>query len=480
VLFNSFEFAFFLPLVVAVFFLLPQRARQWFLLGASYYFYMCWRVDYIVLILASTLVAYVSGLRIARAQSSFDRKLWLVVSLVGNLGLLFAFKYINLAGESVESVFSWVDISVAVPWFDVLLPVGISFYTFQTLSYTIDVYQGEKSAEGDFPLLALYVAFFPQLVAGPIERATRLLPQLERRSRFEYGQVRDGIILIFWGLFKKVVIADRLAILVDEVYSQPGAYEGFPLWVATYAFAFQIYCDFSGYSDIAIGSAQIMGYKLMTNFRRPYYAAGFADFWKRWHISLSTWFRDYLYIPLGGNRVAAWRVYLNVFVVFLLSGLWHGANWTFLIWGGLHGIYLMGEKFFQDRRPAWNRCGAAGALMHAGKVFLVFHLVCLAWIFFRANSVGEAFQIAGALPNLSLEQLSIVRNLGLSGVELLIAFGAIVLLEAVHWIQCRKPFRQCLATQPIPIRWSVYVGLVLIILFFGEFGDNQQFIYFQF
>jgi alginate O-acetyltransferase complex protein AlgI len=467
VLFNSFEFAVFLPLVVAVFFLLPQRGRKYFLLFASYYFYMCWRVDYILLILASTLVAYVSARRMAATDHHFSRRAWLVVSLVANLGLLFTFKYINLAGDAVNSVFRWIDMGEAIPWFNILLPVGISFYTFQTLSYTIDVYRKEKEVEKDFITVALYVAFFPQLVAGPIERATRLLPQFSERMAFDYARARDGLILIFWGLFKKVVIADRVAVFVDAIYNQAGTFEGIPVWVATYLFAFQIYCDFSGYSDIAIGSAAIMGYRLMTNFKQPYFSTSIGEFWSRWHISLSTWFRDYLYIPLGGNRVPSWRWQVNLMIVFLVSGLWHGANWTFIVWGGLHGFYLVCGIWLG---PLWGKLSGSirsPSLLWFLKVFCIFHLVCFAWIFFRANSLADAWLIIQSMMSIQMTQLSTLTSFGLSSIDFVIVVGAIAVLEGVHLFQRRKAIRPMLARQAWPVRWAVYYALVMAVLLFG-------------
>ncbi|MCE7945771.1 MAG: MBOAT family protein, partial [Chlorobi bacterium CHB1] len=303
-LFHSLEFIIFFPVVVAIYFLAPLRFRQFFLLLASYYFYMCWKAEYAVLILLSTGIDYVAALHMHKTSGR------------GNIFYEF-------------------------PLFDILLPVGISFYTFQTLSYTIDVYRSEKTPERNFIKFALYVTFFPQLVAGPIERSTRLLPQFDHEHKFDANRVVSGLRLMLWGFFKKLVIADRLALYVNEVYNNPADYTGLPVIIATYFFAFQIYCDFSAYSDIAIGAARVLGFDLMKNFRQPYLAQSIGEFWKRWHISLSTWFRDYLYIPLGGNRVSRLRWYVNLMAVFLISGLWHGANWTFVVWGALHGSYFV-------------------------------------------------------------------------------------------------------------------------------------------
>jgi alginate O-acetyltransferase complex protein AlgI len=352
--FNSLEFVIFFPLVVFAYFALPYKWRWSLLLLASYYFYMCWRPEYIILIIASTLIDYFAGLRMGQVNKK-KRKKYLILSLCTNLGLLFAFKYFNFFNNSLQATFNQFNLFYNVPAFSVLLPVGISFYTFQTLSYSIDVYRGDREPERHLGIFALYVAFFPQLVAGPIERSTHLLPQFYEKHNVDYVRITNGLKLMTWGFFKKLVIADRLAIYVNQVYNAPGDFHGAHIWIATYFFAIQIFCDFSGYSDIAIGAAEIMGYRFMKNFRRPYLAQSIAEFWKRWHISLSTWFRDYLYIPLGGNRVGKWRWYYNLFVVFMVSGLWHGANWTFVVWGALHGLYLVFAIVTQSHRESFSR-----------------------------------------------------------------------------------------------------------------------------
>lgn len=303
---------------------------------------MSWRAEYILLILESTLVDFTAGKR--AAPGAPHRTAFLLVSLTANLGLLFFFKYANFAIDTVNTVTGHLGGTVQFEPLNVLLPVGISFYTFQTLSYTLDVYRGHREPESHLGRFALYVSFFPQRVAGPMERSTRLLPQLAGKFDFDYRRVSDGLKLICWGLFKKLIIADRAGMLVDQVYNNVYDQTGFALIVASYLFAFQIFCDFSGYSDIAIGCAQVMGYTFMKNFRQPYFAGSISEFWNRWHISLSTWFRDYLYIPLGGNRVSPWRWHVNIFLVFLLSGIWHGANWTFAVWGALHGGYYLASS----------------------------------------------------------------------------------------------------------------------------------------
>lgn len=482
-LFNSLEFLIFFPIVLAVFFSLPQRFRQVFLLAASYYFYMCWKAEYAVLILASTLVDYLAALQMGKTAEKSARKKYLILSLAANLGILFAFKYANFFNESLRAVLEQFNIFYGFPGFDWLLPVGISFYTFQSMSYTIDVYRGEKEPERRFTTFALYVAFFPQLVAGPIERSVRLLPQLDKSVRFDYGRFVSGLRLMLWGFFKKIVIADRLAIYVNQVYNSPAEYQGLTLILATYFFAFQIYCDFSGYSDIAIGTARIMGYDLMLNFRQPYISQSISEFWKRWHISLSSWFRDYLYIPLGGNRVSKLRWYFNLLAVFLVSGLWHGANWTFVLWGFLHGFYLVFSIWTENIRKT-----LAGAmkidrfpgLQRGLKIFLTFQLVCFAWVFFRANSIGDAFLILQNMLLLDFSASGLAAiNVALGWGELLIAAGSIVLLEAFHLLERTGKLRVLLLGQPRVFRWAIYYALILGIVFFGVF-NHTEFIYFQF
>lgn len=489
-LFNSFQFLVFFPVVVALYFLTPHRFRWLLLLAASYYFYACWKVEYLILILASTGVDYVAGIRMEKAGKSARRRVWLVVSLCSNLGILFAFKYFNFFNESLRAAFEAFNLFYGVPAFDILLPVGISFYTFQTLSYSIDVYRGHRAAERHLGIFALYVAFFPQLVAGPIERSTRLLPQLFEKKAFEYDRVADGLRLMLWGFFKKIVIADHVAAYVNAVYNNPEAFTGLPVWIATYFFAFQIYCDFSGYSDIAIGSARIMGYELMDNFRRPYFSKSIAEFWRRWHISLSTWFRDYVYIPLGGNRVVRWRWYYNLMVVFVVSGLWHGANWTFVVWGALHGFYMLaGIASGPGRDHLWQSIAGwfetTGLARWAGTrrmrkhvaMLVTFHLVLFAWVFFRANDIGDAGYLLQSM--LVFDGLS-PTIAAFGKYDLVLAVGAIVFMEIVHLLERRQTFAEFLKSRSVWIRWSVYYGLTMWILLFGVYGKEQAFIYFQF
>jgi alginate O-acetyltransferase complex protein AlgI len=479
-LFNSLHFLIFFPVVCVAYFALPQRWRWGLLLAASVYFYMSWRAEYIVLLLVSTLFDYWAGLKMGATPDQARRKRYLVLSLGANLAILFIFKYFNFFNASVRTLFDGLGLAYAVPAINLLLPVGISFYTFHAMSYTIDVYRGLKQPERHIGKFLLYILFFPQLVAGPISRPRLLLPQFHQPHYFDPDRVASGLALMAWGFFKKLVIADRLAVIVNNVYNSPTEHSGLTLVLATYSFAFQIYCDFSGYSDIALGAARILGYDLMENFRRPYASTSVAEFWSRWHISLSTWFRDYLYVPLGGNRVPRARWYFNLLFVFLVSGLWHGANWTFVIWGALHGLYLLAEIWTQgprgrltqrlglDRHPGWLR---------ALSMLLTFHLVTLAWIFFRANTLGDALYIVGHL----FEGWSLRGGFGLGvGVyELAIAAAALALMELVQWLQARGVAWPALAARPGWQRWATYYALGLAILIFGKFGTTE-FIYFQF
>jgi len=476
-LFNSFQFLVFFPIVCLLFFSFRKWGR-WILLLASYYFYMCWKPEYLILILVSTAVDYFVVLRMDGASSS-KRRWWLALSLATNLGILFFFKYFNFLNDSVARAFDIFGIAYAVPGLDILLPVGISFYTFQTLSYTIDVYRGARGPERSLTTFALYVAFFPQLVAGPIERSTHLLPQLAKQSRFDYDRVVDGLRLMIWGFVKKVVIADNLAGIVETVYSQPQNYTGMHLLIATYFFAFQIYCDFSGYSDIAIGAARVLGYDLMENFRRPYFSRSIREFWSRWHISLSTWFRDYVYIPLGGNRVTKQRWYTNLLIVFVVSGIWHGANWTFAVWGLLHGIYLVFALYFANIKSRMSQLffpGPMRRLLPFVQVFITFHLVLISWVFFRAANLNDALYILTHIPVGLLDTLNLA---GLSTYQLKVGVAMICLLLVIHLIQEKVRIRDIIQTWPRPLRWAAYMVTLFFIEAYANYSDTQ-FLYFQF
>jgi alginate O-acetyltransferase complex protein AlgI len=485
--FNSVKFLFFFVIVITIYFSIPHRVRWIWLLGASYYFYMSWKPLYIFLIVITTLITYYTAIRMGQTDLRSRRKKFLFFSLLSNLGLLFVFKYYNFFNDSLRTLFQEYHLFYKIPSFDLILPLGISFFIFKSLSYTIDVFRGDKSPEKHFGYFALYVAFFPQLLAGPIERATRFLPQLYEKFDFDYPRVTKGLKLMLWGLFQKMVIADNLAPLVDSVYSDPSHHQGISLILATFFFAFQIYCDFSGYSDIAIGAAQVLGIKTMDNFKRPYFSKSIPEFWRRWHISLSTWFRDYLYIPLGGNRVSISRWYFNLFIVMLICGFWHGANWTFIVWGGLHGFYLAFSRITQGIRYKVAQTIGLNKFprLHSYlKVMVTFFLVSFAWIFFRANTISDAIYIISnlfsgwgrGLTFEAFEKMPFVEPLKF---ELVVSLFAIGILLVVHLIERRENIIDWFSEKPIWLRWSVYYSIILSILLFGNFG-SKQFIYFQF
>ena len=486
-LFDTWQYVVFLPLMVGLYHLLPQRGRVVLLLAGSYFFYMSWRAEYAILLLASTLTDYLVALRLARTDRPVSRRALLGVSLLVNLGLLFAFKYYGLFAATAQDLGETMGFAWNVPELRVLLPVGISFYTFQTLSYTIDVYTGRSEPERSLLHFAVYVSFFPQLVAGPIERPSGLLPQLHHRQPLVPAKVANGLKLIAWGLLLKMVIADRLGPYVDTVYGHLNRYEGPQVLQATFFFAYQIYCDFAGYSYIAIGSAMLLGIDLMKNFDRPYAASTPREFWQRWHISLSTWFRDYLYIPLGGNRKGKGRGYVNLLVVFLVSGLWHGASWTFVLWGAWHGVWLvlfnLAEPLLDRGRKSarwWARaCTSAGS-------YVVTMLVVLAgWLVFRAQSFQACRQLLerltrGWATDDGRGPLAALIELpgGYGGWWARTSLMLIVGMELVSYWQRRK-MRSLFANAPWPIRWTFYVGLGLLLLNFSSATD-QPFIYFQF
>lgn len=478
-LFNSLQFIIFLPIVVAFYFAIPSRFRWILLLIASYYFYMCWNYKYVVLIAITTTVNYLAGIGIGHTKKKFLRITYLTTGLVVSLGILFFFKYFNFFGNSINAIFEKMNILSRVPAYNVLLPVGISFFTFQTLSYTIDVYNGKQDVEYHFGIFALYVSFFPQLVAGPIERSTNLLPQFFEKHKFNYLNIRDGIAIMIWGFFKKVVIADRLSEYVNIVYNSPQDHAGWQNILGTIFFSFQIYCDFSGYSDIAIGAALLLGFRLMKNFRRPYLASSIREFWARWHISLSTWFRDYLYIPLGGNRVVKWRHYYNLFITFLVSGLWHGANWTFVAWGALHGFYLVFAIWINTIRNNINKKiygENPGKIYNVVQVVVTVFLAWFAWIFFRANSIDDAFLI---MKNMFVFKEGAEINLFKFNADFYISIVCIFILLFIEILEERIGLWEKLKTSAKTIKWLIIIVLSLAIFILGKW-DSVDFLYFQF
>jgi alginate O-acetyltransferase complex protein AlgI len=490
-LFNSFEFLIFFPLVTIIYFLLPQKFQWIHLLISSCVFYMFFIPVYIFILFVTIIIDYFAGIWIEQ-QSGKRKKYFLVGSIISTCMVLFVFKYFNFFIGNFNEISVLVGWNYSIDLLKMVLPIGLSFHTFQSLSYVIEVYRGNQKAEHHFGIYSLYVMFYPQLVAGPIERPQNILHQFYEKHNFDYFNATNGLKLIVWGLFKKVFIADRLSILVNEVYNDPLSFNGLPLIIATIFFAFQIYCDFSGYSDIAIGSAQVMGFKLMDNFNRPYFSKSISEFWKRWHISLSTWFKDYLYISMGGNRSGYYRHLFNLFITFMVSGFWHGANWTFIAWGSLHGIYLILGFLTQNiRKKVSNNLGITKFkfLDKTLNIFVTFILVAFAWIFFRASSIGDAFYIAahmfdfriGDLGKLISDPAFRVTNLYLNHdkeVFLLSIFGIGVLLY-IHYVQRHSRMRQMLSEKALWFRWTIYLVVTSSILFFGVFSE-AQFIYFQF
>jgi alginate O-acetyltransferase complex protein AlgI len=452
---------------------------------------MVFRPIYILILGFTIVIDYYAGIFIEKSVGK-QRKLYLIMSLVANIGVLAIFKYYNFLNLNLTWLLEGFNLKNPIPFLDILLPIGLSFHTFQAMSYTIEVYRGNQKAEYHFGIYALYVMFYPQLVAGPIERPQNVLHQFYEKHSFDYQRVTDGLKLMAWGMFKKVVLADRLAAMVDIVYKDPYQHKGLPLLVATACFSIQIFCDFSGYSDIALGSAQVMGFKLMKNFDRPYFSKTISEFWRRWHISLSSWFRDYLYFPLGGNRVSKWRREYNLFVVFLVSGIWHGASWTYVIWGAIHGFYLV---FANQTEGIRNQIVSAigikklPTLYKIIQVIIIFCLTSFAWIFFRAMKVQDAFYIIQSMFTGLGEQLQqlgnkvfIEKNIFLEqgATNFAMVIFALFVMEVVHLNQRGKNLREVLNRKPILFRWVLYYGIVLAILFLGMYDKPAQFIYFQF
>ena len=483
-LFNSLDFAVFFPIVFVLYWLVAKhiKLRNAFVLVASYVFYGWWDWRFLSLIIFSSVVDYIVGQQLDKQEKPLNRKLLLATSLVVNLGLLFYFKYTNFFIASFVDAFTLLGHPISISPLNIVLPVGISFYTFQTLSYSIDIYKRQFKPTNDIVAFFAFVAFFPQLVAGPIERASHLLPQFSRIYTFDRNQVRSGLQLMLWGFIKKMVIADRLALLVNEVYNNTAAHSGTDYTIATLFFTFQIYCDFSGYSDIAIGLARTMGFDLMKNFDSPYFSKSITEFWRRWHISLSLWFRDYLYIPLGGSKKGKYRTYANLFIVFLVSGLWHGASLNFVIWGAIHGSIIVIEKMTTSTRMRLlstmriDQTKVWGRLVTGLSTFFV---VVIAWVFFRASTFADA---SLALSNMfSFKLGNKLTELGLSSGNFNLSVILIVSLLLIEFINKHYPLRDLFNQQIRPIRWLTYVSLILIIILYGVYGeDSPEFIYFQF
>jgi len=475
-LFNSLEFLVFFVIVTALYFTLPHKIRWLLLLVSSCYFYMVFVPVYILILGFTIVIDYIAGIYLEKLHGK-QRKWFLIASLIANIGVLAVFKYYNFFNNNLTLFLQDFSLENPIPYLSILLPIGLSFHTFQAMSYTIEVYKGRQKAEKNFGIYALYVMFYPQLVAGPIERPQNMLPQFYVKHQFNINRTIEGLKIMLWGFFKKVVIADTLAVYVNSVYGASDSHTGITLALATIFFAFQIYCDFSGYSDIAIGAAHIMGFKLMQNFNLPYFASSISEFWKRWHISLSTWFSDYVYKPLGGNRVSTTRWLFNIFLVFTISGFWHGANWTFIVWGALHGLYYLIEFAGNSTlgkikiKKAW-----LSFVIYLVKVVLIFILVCISWIFFRATNISQAAYILSKI----FTNFSGTLYLGSSFWTTFLSACFIVILLFVEILQYKGIASNYLSVSKIPrvFRWSGYIAMLIAIFIFARGSNN--FIYFQF
>ncbi len=475
-LFNSIHFVLFFLIVTSLYFFVPHRFRWLLLLSSSCYFYMAFIPVYILILGFTILIDYFSGIYIEKTLSR-KRKFFLIGSLIANIGVLAIFKYYSFLNDNLSSLLNSIGYTNVIPNLSIILPIGLSFHTFQAMSYTIEVYRGKQKAEHNFGIYALYVMFYPQLVAGPIERPQNLIHQFYEKHAFDYVRVVEGLKLMLWGFFMKLVIADRLAIYVNAVYANSSLHNGITLLLATIFFAFQIYCDFAGYSNIAIGAAKVMGFKLMTNFNYPYFSSSVSEFWHRWHISLSSWFRDYLYISLGGNRVSIPRWYFNLLFVFVISGLWHGASWSFIIWGALNGFYLLFAIVTEDLRKKINHVLLLDRLprfQYFLQIFTTFILITIAWVFFRARSFEEATAI--------LKKIMTFKGplyIGSPAFAAYSIFGILFLL----YMEFRTRFLKknlSFFNHPNPwIRKLSYTFIIILILTIGVF-DGGQFIYFQF
>lgn len=484
--FNSFQYALFLPIVFIIYWLFYKKrnVQNFILLIASYFFYGMWDWRFLALILFSTLVDYFVGLKLESCKNHRNRKFFLYVSLAVNLGLLCVFKYFNFFIESFVEMFEIFGVKLSLSTISVILPVGISFYTFQTLSYSIDVYKRQLKPTSDILSFMCYVSFFPQLVAGPIERASNLLPQFFDNRNFSLEKATDGMRQILWGLFMKIIVADKSAVFVNEIFDNYSSYSGGILFLGAILFAFQIYGDFAGYSHIAIGTARLFGFDLMQNFAYPYFSRDIAEFWRRWHISLSSWFRDYVYIPLGGSRGSLKRTIRNVFIIFLVSGFWHGANWTFIAWGFFHALFFLPLLLIGKNRKniSFEQKGFWEGLKNLINIFITFFLVCIIWVFFRAESLNVAIQYIVEIFTGIISKQSIVELYNFvywKDVYLVLTF--IVLTIIFEWKQKFKKhaleFDHSSKTRFF--RWLLYLSLILVMIVFSE-TEEHTFIYFQF
>ena len=471
-LFNSVQFGIFFIIIFILYYSIKKEWRTYLLLGASYYFYMQWNVKYSLLIMGITGLSYVVGLGIDKYEKR--KKVWLASGCIGSILLLIIFKYSNFLIENMNHLFKG-NISAI----DIILPVGISFYTFQAMGYMIDVYRKDVKVERNICKYALFVSFFPQLVAGPIERSKNLLHQIDRMKEIkcDLDKVYKGLLLMAWGLFEKTIISDRLAIVVDQIYGNYEEYGLLPITIATILFAFQIYCDFDGYTNVARGCSRVLGIELICNFRQPYFAQSIHEFWDRWHVSLSSWFQDYLYIPLGGNRKGKCRKYINVMIVFLVSGLWHGAEWNFLVWGGIHGVINVLEEIFHLGK---RKCDSISAKLR--NIIVTFGIVDIAWLFFRANDMNHAIALIKQMVSMTGDFTDVLDCLGTAQWNILF-WGMLILFVVDFMRYSGKSVYDFLMKQEIWFRYAVYIGIVILLFYFQIYSvsyEPNQFIYFQF
>ena len=482
-LFNSIDFAIFLPIVFLLYWFVVNKnlkSQNLLITVASYTFYGWWDWRFLSLILFSTLIDYSIGRKLSNEQNTSKRKVLLWISITANLGFLGFFKYYNFFLDNFITAFSFFGTSINIQGLNIILPVGISFYTFQTLSYTIDVYKRKLEPTKDFIAFSAFVSFFPQLVAGPIERATNLLPQFYKKRSFDYNKAIDGLRQVLWGLFKKIVIADNCAQFANEIFNYSADYSGSTLLLGAIFFTFQIYGDFSGYSDIAIGTSRLFGFNLKQNFAFPYFSRDIAEFWRRWHISLSTWFRDYLYIPLGGSRGGTWMKIRNTFAIFIVSGFWHGANWTFIVWGALNALYFLPLLLLNKNRTNTNTV-AEGKYFPTFKEFLqigiTFSLTVFAWIFFRSENIGHALHYLATIFSKSLFSFPHFSQMGLAFKTIIL----IVIFIIIEWLGRDKQYaiENIITVKNNGFRYILYIGIIITIMLMGNFNENQ-FIYFQF
>jgi len=483
-LFNSIDFAIFLPIVFLLYWFVTNKSlklQNLLVVVASYVFYGWWDWRFLSLIVFSTVVDYIVGLKLVQENGLVKRKVWLWLSIVINLGLLGFFKYYNFFLDNFITAFSFFGTEIHPNSLNIILPVGISFYTFQTLSYSIDVYKRKLAPTKDFIAFSAFVSFFPQLVAGPIERASNLLPQFYKKRTFDYNKAVDGMRQILWGLFKKIVIADNCAKYANIIFNNSDEYNGSTLVLGALFFTFQIYGDFSGYSDIAIGTARLFGFNLKQNFAFPYFSRDIAEFWRRWHISLSTWFRDYLYIPLGGSRGSTWRKVRNIFIIFMVSGFWHGANWTFIIWGALNALYFLPLLLLKRNRKHINNIAKEKYFPNLKELFqmlVTFGLTVIAWVFFRAENIRHAWGYLSEIFSVSLFEMPSIKQ-GISSSFFIIVF--VIFFIFIEWMSRANlhTLERLELRMRRPLRWIFYI-LLMILIFLYSGSEAKNFIYFQF